>query len=68
MEEIGNAKSDLMDPNAVRAPPTDAELKIAALQGMFVKKLKKIEKSEGAVREWSTVVIVTVIFISCFLF
>ena len=63
MEEIGNAKSDLMDPNAVRAPPTDAELKIAALQGMY-QKLKKNEKSEGAAREWSTVVIVIVIFIS----
>ena len=30
----------------------------------FIKKLKKNEKSEGAAREWSTVVIVTVIFIS----
>ena len=46
MEEIGNAKSDLMDPNAVRAPPTDAELKIAALQGMFVKKLKNMKKAK----------------------
>ena len=46
LDDIGEAKSDLGDPNVPRAPPTDAELKAAA-----VKAAKEREKNDCDTKE-----------------